>query len=291
MRLRADVHVGSCLSGGLDSSSIVCLVNKIREKEIIPGNQMTFSSCSEIKKFDEREYIDEVVKKNCNIKAYYTYPSLKVLCDNLDKIIWHQDEPFSTTSIFAQWQVFQLASQNDVKVMLDGQGADEQLCGYHIFFSLRQADLFKKLKWGTMVSEIINVRKIHRKPIRNSIFEIVTSFLPSKWKYLFITFLNPKSISSFWVNARQIKKTPEIILFPELNASSSIKKESYRELIFTSLPMLLHWEDRDSMAHSVESRVPFLDYRVVEFIFSLPDEFKIRRETTKIILRESLNTG
>ena len=158
--LQADVPVGSCLSGGLDSSSIVCVANDILRREKKEDTQRTFSVCSDVKRFDEREFIDEVVTAR-KITAEYTCPSSPHLFEVLDDIIWHQDEPFGSTSIFAQWLVFGLSAENGIKVMLDGQGADEQLCGYHIFFQYRFLELLKTGRWLTLLEEIRTVKKLH----------------------------------------------------------------------------------------------------------------------------------
>jgi asparagine synthase (glutamine-hydrolysing) len=126
LRLRADVPVGSCLSGGLDSSSIVCIANQLLRSQGAEAKQRTFSACAKVKRYDERDYIDEVVGQT-GVQAHYVYPELSELFDTLDAIAWHQDEPFGSTSIYAQWHVFKLASEARVKVLLDGQGADELL--------------------------------------------------------------------------------------------------------------------------------------------------------------------
>lgn len=168
IRLRSDVPVGSCLSGGLDSSSIVCVVNDILKEEKLEEIQKTFSACSDVEKLDERKFIDEVVKSR-NIEAKYIYPSPEKMLDCIDSLTWHHDEPFDCTSIYAQWLVFQLASENGIKVMLDGQGSDEQLCGYHRFFGCRYAQLFKSLNLLRLGCEIGKVKALHRDSITESI--------------------------------------------------------------------------------------------------------------------------
>ncbi len=109
LRLRADVPVGSCLSGGLDSSSIVCATHQLLRAQAATCDHKTFSACSEIKRFDEREYIKKVVAAT-GVVSHYVFPSLKNLFAELDQVIWHQDEPFAGTSIYAQWCVFKLAA-------------------------------------------------------------------------------------------------------------------------------------------------------------------------------------
>src|SRR5262249_25125935 len=136
LRLLADVPVGSCLSGGLDSSSIVCVANGVLREANAHDQQRTFSACSELRRYDERGFVEAVVAQT-GVKAHYVYPSLTGLMQVIDAICWHQDEPFGSTSIYAQWDVFGLAAQAKVKVLLDGQGADEVLAGYHGFFAPR----------------------------------------------------------------------------------------------------------------------------------------------------------
>ncbi len=160
LRLRADVPVGSCLSGGLDSSSIVCVLNEFLRKQGVQSLQKTFSACSDVDRFDERKWIDLVVGKT-GVDAHYVYPALDRLFEESPAITWHQDEPFGSTSIYAQWCVFRLAAQNGVKVMLDGQGADEQLCGYHIYFGPHLASQLKRMRLGELLSDFSSLQRIH----------------------------------------------------------------------------------------------------------------------------------
>lgn len=121
LRLRADVPVGSCLSGGLDSSSIVCVANRLLRSSGAAAQQNTFSACATVKRYDERRYVDIVVDST-GVQAHYVYPELDRLFDTLDEMSWHQDEPFGSTSNYAQWHVFGSAARARVKVLLDGQG-------------------------------------------------------------------------------------------------------------------------------------------------------------------------
>src|SRR5690606_16488604 len=129
LRLRSDVKVGSALSGGLDSSSIVCIMaNLLQEKGDFAGLE-TVTACFENTRFDEWNFAQEVVKKT-NATAHRTFPSFAAMLDELDVFLWHQDEPNGSTSQFSQWMVFKASHDAGLKVMIDGQGADEQLAGY-----------------------------------------------------------------------------------------------------------------------------------------------------------------
>jgi len=160
LRLRADVPVGSCLSGGLDSSSIVCIMNDLLRAQDAHALQKTFSACATVKRFDERDYIDEVVRQT-GTDAHYVYPSLDGLFQLNDRITRHQDEPFGSTSIYAQWHVFKLAAESSVTVMLDGQGADEQLAGYHNYFSPRFGSLLREGRLLKLWQELQATKALH----------------------------------------------------------------------------------------------------------------------------------
>lgn len=278
LRLRADVDVGSCLSGGLDSSSIVCLVNRLLRDKGCHEKQKTFSACSDVVRFNEKLFMDQVVAQT-DVSAHYTYPVLDRLFDVGAQMVWHQDEPFGSTSIYAQWLVFQLSKEQGVKVMLDGQGADEQLGGYHGFFGHRFYELFQSLRWQTLYREMRDSGRMH--PHLNAWQSLGRRLLPSGLKQSI-----KKRMSPLWVDFRCLKANN---LYPFLGQKeNTVQDQSRQQLLFSSLPMLLHYEDRDSMAHSVESRTPFLDYRLVEFNLGLPSEMKMVSGWTKHVMREGM---
>lgn len=285
--LRADVPVGSCLSGGLDSSSIVCAMNDLLRREGVQERQHAFSSCSAIPRFDEREYVEEVVA-HTGIEAHYVYPDLGRLFDQLDSITWHQDEPFGSTSIFAQWSVFALAADNGVKVMLDGQGADEQLAGYQGYHGALYASLFRQLRWIELWREIRAARQVHGHGPLWAAKYLADALLPAALRYPLRAMVGKETAAPGWLDLQRLGAAPCDPMRGEAGASRSIGELSYRQLTRSNLQMLLHWEDRDSMAHSIEARVPFLDHKLVEFVLGLPDACKIHRGVTKRVLREGL---
>jgi asparagine synthase (glutamine-hydrolysing) len=286
LRLRADVPVGSCLSGGLDSSSIVCLTHDILQQEDNTEIQKTFSACSDVERFDERQFIDEVVQTR-SIDAHYTCPDSDHLLEVLDELIWYQDEPFGSTSIFAQWMVFELAAKNQETVMLDGQGADELLCGYHGMFEYRYADLFRQGRWITLSREIIEAGKIYGYSAGRSLVTTGYFLMPAAARRVIRGVLGKEQYAPAWLNREMlgIRQEP---CFVDMPRNKSVDARSKAELFHTSVPGLLHWEDRNSMAHSVESRVPFLDYRLVGFLSGLPADYKLHNACTKVVLREGM---
>jgi len=288
VHLRADVPVGSCLSGGLDSSTVVCLMNRALRQAGAQGLQRTFSACSHSKQFDERSYIDEVVRST-GVQANYVYPDLDDLFPLLDRIAWHQDEPFGSTSIFAQWQVFALAAHAGVKVMLDGQGADEQLAGYPEFFGANFAQLFRTLRWSKLLRELRETKRVHGYGALWAAKYVLDALLPDPVR-MALRRLGGKSVAQpSWLNLRVLAAVPgDPLAEVGQRRAGSINALSRAQLLRSNLQMLLHWEDRDSMAHSIEARVPFLDHRVVEFLLRLPSDYKLSDGITKRILREAM---
>lgn len=284
LRLRSDVPVGTCLSGGLDSSSIVCVLNKM----IDPSKQKTFSSCFEDKRFDEREYIEEVVKAT-SVNPFYTFPDIKELYPKIEKVVWHHDEPFDSTSIFAQWSVMELAKKNEVIVLLDGQGSDEILAGYHPYKLFLFLDSVKRKNLVEIIKNykyLFEAVQSYRKTTDKSFLEFIKQISNSKFRSAkgdsnyTKKYINPEFLDS---NLNELK------LSLPLKFNNKLENKLYQDTYFSSLPKLLQYEDRNSMAFSIESRVPFLDYRLVEFIFSLPVKYKLNKGWTKYILRKSMN--
>jgi asparagine synthase (glutamine-hydrolysing) len=289
LRLRADVPVGSCLSGGLDSSSIVTVMNGLLHEQDARALQKTFSACSDVKRFDEREYIDEVVG-HTGTDAHYVYPGVDDLFESLDEITWHQDEPFGSTSIFAQWHVFRLAAEANVKVMLDGQGADELLAGYHNYFAARFGSLFRGGHWAALWRELVATRRRHGYSPAWGLQQALNNVLPEFLRQPLRGLAGRSAINTPYLDLARLGADPRD---PFLDAGAakarSVQEMSRSQLTATALPRLLHWEDRDSMAHSIEARVPFLDYRLVEFALGLPDEHKISVGETKRVLRHAMS--
>lgn len=285
--LQADVPVGSCLSGGLDSSSIVCTASALLAHNGGDARQHSFSACSAIEQFDERTYIEEVVR-HTGVEAHYVYPDLDSLIAELDRITWHQDEPFGSSSIFAQWSVFQLAAGQGIKVMLDGQGADEQLAGYPHYHGARFATLFRQLRWTELAREMRATSALHGQGRFWSAKFLADAVLPEALRHRLRAIAGKDKMIPPWLDLERLGARAGDPMRAMSAAPLSIGELSYQQLTRTNLQMLLHWEDRDSMAHSIEARVPFLDHRLVEFALGLPDAYKLHRGVTKRVLREAL---
>lgn len=283
LRLRSDVPVGSCLSGGLDSSSIVCLMQKALKEQGADNRQKTFSALSRVETVNEQKWIETVVD-HAQTEAHNTYPEMSDLFDKSKDITWHQDEPYGSTSLFAQWNVFKLAADNQVIVMLDGQGADEQLFGYHSAMGVRLASLLRGGRIPQLIRDIVSIHKIHGYSYTQMFKQTAATMLPLKLQTTLRNIVGKTIPDPDWLTLRNAKPS-----LPFQSQVKSIYDYCHAQMTSTNLQMLLHWEDRNSMAHSLESRVPFLDYRLVEFSMSLPDDYKTKDGITKRILREGMS--
>ena len=287
LRLRADVPVGSCLSGGLDSSSIVCMANQLLQTAGATCKQNTFSACSKVQRYDERKFVDVVVAAT-GVRAHYVYPELAMLFDTVDHLTWHQDEPFGSTSIYAQWQVFKLAADAQVKVLLDGQGADELLAGYHTFFAPHFAALLTSGRWGALLQEMRAAKRLHRIGLLGATQYLSDALLPDSLRQPLRKFGGKSSSSPDWFDKERFASDDRDPALAGRYRTTSVNQMARVLLLDTSVPKLLHWADRCSMANSVESRLPFLDFRLVEFLMGLPPAAKLWKGTTKQVLREAM---
>lgn len=260
LRLRADVLVGSCLSGGIDSSAMVSM---IKDNQLINEEFTTITSTYNIAAFDETYYSDLLCKQH-QIKNVKVYPDLKKLHSEnlLKKINYYQDQPISSCSHINEYEVFKKAHELGIVVMLDGQGADEYFLGYKEFERQLIFDFLKNYQFLKAYTLI----KLYAKQKNTSI-----------WKEI-------KILRNEYHNGNNNEKGFGI------NFNKTVLKLSIEEMLTTSIPYQLHSEDRNSMLNSIESRLPFLDYRLVEFISSISAEKRINKGVKKSILRDAVNS-
>jgi asparagine synthase (glutamine-hydrolysing) len=274
LRLRSDVPVGVCLSGGLDSSSIVSVLLRDYKKEDLK----TFSAVYSAGQIgDETEFINEYKSSLRNM--FFTTPSGDSLKQDLLRFIRAHAEPIPTTSPYAQFKVMESARGN-VVVTLDGQGADEMLAGYHDFFSYYFKELLLNKRIFKLLTEIRKYLKNHR-----SLFALKA----------FVFFLFPeKQRTGLRVNEKKYLNRDFVKKYKDTN---SISGNLYGSISLNDallnhfeykLEHLLKWEDRNSMIFSLEARCPFLDYRLVEKTLATSSDLIIRKGMTKHILRESM---
>ena len=256
---------------------------QIIDPRLVGERQKTFSSCFEDLDYDERKFIELVVDQT-RAEKNYVFLQIESLAEELPKLIWHQEEPFGSTSICAQWSVMKLAKERGVTVLLDGQGADELLAGYtpafyHLFAqSLRKGQFFQLLK------EINCFRNIRRMNPSQFLIGMLSTLVPA-WGKLRLQRVFRKGME--WADEGFLHHSFRIL--PKLNKfEDDLDNYLYQAFRFAALPGLLHYEDRSSMAFSLETRLPFLDFRLVEYLFGLPPGQKIKEGVNKVVLRNAM---
>jgi len=193
-------------------------------------------------------------------------------------LLHHQDEPFGTTTVYAQWSVMKLAS-HEVKVVLDGQGGDELLGGYlgYPAFAISQGNLslFKK-----------RLKLYGPKAFKDFYLALGIRWAPQKWKKIYYTFTQKKYLKylkTVFPYLSPYEPNMEEVL--SLVVSPNFNKRLWLDMTKYTIPQLLHYEDRNGMAFSIESRVPFLDYRLVDYVMGLPGVYKFNDGWSKFIFR------
>jgi asparagine synthase (glutamine-hydrolysing) len=279
IRLRSDVSIGSCLSGGLDSSSIILAAHLLLNKSANLSPK-SFTACFKNKNIDERKYVDQILKQ-IKLDGYFVYPKPENnFCEEIKKLVWIQEEPFSTLSIYAQSKVMEEAKKSNLKVLLDGQGGDEVLLGYAGYYPLYLWELLKKYRflklikefWGYSAQHNLNLIKIAKNllyfnlPLMRKLYKDIT--VKNYLKEDFIK--NNLTDSNTYFNINNLRR------IQKLDIEAAI------------LPRLLRYEDKNSMRYSIETRLPFLDYRLVELVFNAPYEDKLKAGWTKHILRQTM---
>lgn len=280
LRLRADVPVGSSLSGGLDSSVIVGLLS--RERSTSAFTQNTFSACfpSDPTMSEDKE-IDSVVS-HTGVNSFSVVPDPRRLAEESALLHWHQEEPFLSASIYLQWCVARLAKQNNTTVLLDGQGADELLAGYQFYFRQRQLDLLDQGRTGLALRESSKFNR--RLKIASSQYEGSHRRFNSAVAY------SVDELRSIGKSRPPVFSYPYEVGVAPAKPGFRLRRTLSEALLYNSLPMLLRYADRNSMAFSRESRLPYLDYDLVDFCIRLPDDFYVRNGWQKWVLREAAGT-
>lgn len=282
LRLRSDVKVGSCLSGGLDSSSIVCIAADLLKAKGDFAGQETVTACFDNLKYDEWKFAQEVIAKT-NANPHRIFPSFDQLQEEIDSFLWHQDEPTGSTSQFSQWAVFKGAHDASLKVMIDGQGADEQLAGYGMNDIPLYAGLMRKAKFVALMDEVQHYKKEKGAwpkgfllgAMQLSMGGAFSNLLPQRLR------ITNKQTVAWMQNLGAVTR--------DGRPAESLQAHLLQHIYMDPLPSLLRYEDRNSMAWSVESRTPFMDYRLVEFNLGLPEDFIYKRGVRKTILRDAMH--
>jgi asparagine synthase (glutamine-hydrolysing) len=276
LQLRSDVPVGTCLSGGIDSSSIAVAVAQHGHE-----HQKTVTAYFDDRGFDERPFARAVVERTGAEPHWVTFDAAD-LANDLPAIVQAQGEPFGSTSICAGWYVMREARSAGLTVMLDGQGGDEILAGYRASFGYRLSDLLREGRLAEATRELRAFASIHGP--RWAAVALATPHVPERARLAVRGKLRGgSSLVASDLQAEPLPPTANGSVFPD-----RLRRQLHLTLTHRGLPELLRYEDRNSMAHSLEARVPLLDHRLVQLAFSLPGDELIRRGETKSVLRRAL---
>lgn len=279
IRMRSDVKLGSCLSGGLDSSSIVGIIHDEFKKSERDTERLTTVSIGfpEETEINELDYAHQVANY-CNCEEHVIVPDINSVMEHLEKIVWHQDEPLPHLGSEVSYAVFKGAADKGCSVFYDGQGGDEGLSGYYFYYA--------NYLWNALKKEGIAAFLKKMKAIVSS------SSMTYKSVIMYVLYFNFPFVRDFGTGIRRNK-------YLSKNTKKSINKKhigmffeardglgrQIEDYLYGSLPCILHWEDRNSMASSVETRLPFLDYEYVEKVLAVDISEKLEGGYTKTPLR------
>lgn len=286
LHLRSDVPVGAALSGGIDSSAIVCAIRHLRPKQEIH----TFSYIADDASISEERWVD-IVNQHSGAIPHKVRATKEEMVDDLEDLIHAQGEPFGSTSIYAQYRVFKAAAQAGIKVMLDGQGADEMLGGYVFYQGSRLASLLRSRKFHAALSFFLASSRWPGRSKKQLAMYTAREMFP-RWAIPIARRIASKGVPPRWVSTKWIAS--ERIQTRASTADNHRGQDSLRAHLLqtleqTSIPHLLRYEDRNSMRFSIESRVPFLHVELAEYFLSLPEEFLLASDgTSKHVFREAM---
>lgn len=280
-RLRSDVPIGTSLSGGLDSSTIVafCAAESTTQ---CTHNCFTASFAGFDK--DESRWAS-LVAKQFNLRHSITTIKDDEVVDLMHKIVARQDEPFSSASVLAQYKVFELAKQQGVTVLLDGQGADEVLAGYHKYYKWLWQELYRQKRLGKSgelkLAQALGITEDFG--LKNKLAALLPEFSAS----ILQSQKAKKALQHSDLN-REFAFENKQDFYYSLPSSFDLNSALHYNTFVNGLEELLRLADRNSMANSVEVRLPFLSHKLVEYLFTLPSQFKIHEGWTKWLLRKSV---
>ncbi len=278
LRLRADVEVGSCLSGGLDSSAVVTTAARLVDR---PIHAFT-CAYDEGPAWDERAWVRATVEAS-GATSHLVVPDGADFWDVFERLHVQQGEPTAGPGLFSQWKVMELAHAHGLKVLLDGQGGDETLAGYFRYLPLRLRDHAENGRLGEFLALLGPVAS--RVGMTTALAHAFEPWLPGG---VVAALRRRFGQGKDRALSNALRSLPDDSPRPSHAFDSAVARQLAFDATQRLLPSLLRYEDRNSMAFSIETRLPFLDYRLVEFAFSLPDEAKLEGATTKAILRRAL---
>lgn len=290
-RLRSDIPVGFCLSGGIDSSSIVCMANHLQNKQkhgSINDRLVAFTAVNHVAGFDETKWAEIIVKK-LGIDWVKTDCNASNLIDLLPEMNYYQDTPIVSTSTYAQYKVMEAAKNKGIPVLIDGQGGDELFAGYVPFYTSLYWQFIRNGNFKGLKNEL---KHLGNSPFSKSLFAtssakiIAQGLIPNNLKKQFLLSSRPETD---YLQRDYLKQQAN-----KFNIAGNFSNRPLNDLLAEYysgyfLKNLLRWEDRCSMRFSIESRTPFADdLPLIEKLFSIPAVYKINNGWNKSLLRSAM---
>ncbi|MGJ0302845.1 asparagine synthase (glutamine-hydrolyzing) [Aliarcobacter cryaerophilus] len=276
LRLRSDVKVGTCLSGGLDSSSIAAIASSMYKKD---SNEKFIAIHAKSSENDSDEsFFAKEVATSCNLDLKIVEPTKDEFINSIDDVIYTQEEPFGSPSIFMQYFVMKKAKEIGCTVLLDGQGGDETLVGYERYYP----SYLMSLGFFNLIKEFFNSSK-NSKLSKKQLFAYFVYFTKAKIR------IKRLQVKNSFIKAKYFNLASFDILEKNSKNYLNLFELQHQEIFYTQMPHLLRYEDRNSMRHSIETRLPFIDFRVVETVLSINNKYKIKDGWTKYILRRTID--
>lgn len=273
LHIRSDVPIGTCLSGGIDSSTVTSVVSEMTKDNKI----YSVTAKSESKRSDESHFA-KIVADYTGVEWEVVEPNYEYFKNNIEECLYYQEEPVGSPSILMQYAVMQKAKELNIKVMMDGQGGDESFLGYERFYTFLLSGLLKR-------GNIFSFLKTYIQIVKNS--KLTTLQLFKQYIYFNKIDIRVKHLSS---RHKTMKKKYKEYAFENLinlgYGKLDLEEMQVLELTKTNLPALLKYEDRNSMLASIEARVPFVDHEVIECAVKLSAEEKVSNGYTKYSLRK-----
>ncbi len=287
VHMRSDVALGVNLSGGMDSTAIICAIARQWQPTGSTQPLRAFSFAAD--GFDESRYIDATLAQTHAQRETLSLSPME-LWNSLDTVLWYQDEPVHSLTAVVGFHLSGLAARNGVKVILNGQGADETLAGYPTYFRDYWYSLLIKGRLPMLLGEVGSFCAMHGGSRTSRMIQAIKHAAQTELRKSprYRAMARRRRLTRFleddWYDPELANALPEADEFEAADLDSSLE----RSILYDPLPLYLRVEDRNAMAHSVEARLPFLDPRLVELAFSLPPEWKMRGGWNKFILREAM---
>ena len=286
LRLRSDVPVGVFLSGGLDSTSILSVMSRqLPDTAAVGPTAFTYQAPD----FDEKRFIDDTIRQTRASLQEFSVPPAR-LWESVERMLQFQDEPVHSPTAVIGFELMKMARSSGVTVILNGQGADETLAGYHSYFREYWYSLASSGSWGRTVEQIRAYADRHGKPVLPVLADILSRmvtrpFASQSWYRNLAASRQRRAESLRRMFRDDLTRNLAVDVVPDGDPFAEALRASVER---KPLPLYLRVEDRNSMAHSVEARLPFCDYRVASTAWDLPIDWKLRGPWNKFVLREAM---